>query len=59
MGGFGLADIGPRKAAGPGIAIQMIGFHRCSFTRDNYLDEHGLYGLTALSGSRGFSDEDR
>jgi hypothetical protein len=33
VGRFGLTDIGTQKASGTSMAIQMIGFHRCSFTR--------------------------
>jgi hypothetical protein len=32
-GGFGLADIGRHKATGTSTGMQMIGFHRRSFTR--------------------------
>jgi hypothetical protein len=42
VGGFGFTDIGSRKATSAGMAIQMIGFHRCSFTRGIHLDEHSL-----------------
>jgi hypothetical protein len=42
VGGFGLADIGAHKATSTSMAIQMVGFHRCSFTRGIHLDEHSL-----------------
>jgi hypothetical protein len=42
LGGFGFTDIGSHKATCTSMAIQMVGFHRCSFTRDIHLDEHSL-----------------
>jgi hypothetical protein len=40
--GFGLTDIGSHKATNTSASIQMVGFHRCSFTRVIHLDEQWL-----------------